>query len=181
MSSGSKIQQEEPSLTELRTYTPKLSRMLKEANFIMEKMGSAHSPNQRNQELTTLNQVQKQRWGQVDCPDQFICARDSIPYCLTSKKQASDVCCIGRMIDPVSRKTATPLPQATNDKRKGQDLMEKILLEEVKQLQSQVISETFNFLGDLSLILTFISFYQMIFVVFYSIFEIIDFLETYIW
>ena len=177
MSSGSKIQQEEPSLTELRTYTPKLSRMLKEANFIMEKMGSGHSPNQRNQELTTLNQVQKQRWGQVDCPNQF--KWDSIPYWLTSKKQGIDVCCIGRMIDPVSRKTATPLPQATNDKRKGQDLMEKILLEEVKQLQSQVISETFNFLGDLRLILTFISFYQMIFVVFYSIFEIIDFLETY--
>ncbi|KAG2660578.1 PH, RCC1 and FYVE domains-containing protein 1-like [Panicum virgatum] len=138
MSSGSKIQQEEPSLTELRTYTPKLSRMLKEANLIMEKMGSAHSPNQRNQELTTLNQVRKQRWGQVDCPNQFKCARDSIAYWLTSKKQGIDVCCIGRMIDPVSRKTATPLPQATNDKRKGQDLMEKILLEEVKQLQSQV-------------------------------------------
>ena len=147
MSSGSKIQQEEPSLTELRTYTPKLSRMLKEANFIMEKMGSGHSPNQRNQELTTLNQVRKQRWGQVDCPNQFKCARDSIPYWLTSKKQGIDVCCIGRMIDPVSQRIATPLPQATNDKRKGQDLVEKILLGEVKQLQAQVFSEIFNFLG----------------------------------
>ncbi|RCV07809.1 hypothetical protein SETIT_1G275300v2 [Setaria italica] len=138
MSSGSKIQKEETSLTEIRTYTPKLSRMLKEANFIMEKMGTAHSPNQRNQDLATLNQVQKQRWGQVDCPNQFKCARDSIPYRSTSKKQTVDVCCIGRMIDPVSQKTATLLPQATNDRRKEQDLMEKILLEEVKQLQAQV-------------------------------------------
>ncbi|CAN6239576.1 unnamed protein product [Urochloa humidicola] len=136
MSSGSKIQNEETSLTEMRTYTPKLSRMLKEANFIMEKMGSAHSLNQRNLELATLNQVQKQRWGQVDCPNQFKCARDSIPYFLASKKQTDDVCCIGRIMDP--QKTATPLPQATNDRRKEHDLMEKILLEEVKQLQAQV-------------------------------------------
>ena len=66
------------------------------------------------------------------------------------------------MIDPVSQRIATPLPQATNDKRKGQDLVEKILLGEVKQLQAQVFSEIFNFLGGLSLILTFISLYQMI-------------------
>ncbi|KAF8765348.1 hypothetical protein HU200_008490 [Digitaria exilis] len=138
MSSGSKIQKEEASSTEIRTYTPKFSRMLKEANFIMEKMGSAHSPGQGNQELATLNQVHKQRWGQVDCPNQFKCARDSIPFWSTSKKQTVDVSCIGRRIDPASQKTATPLPQVTNDRRKEQYLMEKMLLEEVKQLQAQV-------------------------------------------
>ncbi|CAD6249918.1 unnamed protein product [Miscanthus lutarioriparius] len=138
MSCGSKIQKEESYLTETRTYTPKLSQMLKEANFIMEKMGSAQSPNQRNQESATLNQMQKQRWGQVECPDQFKCARDNIPHWLTSKKQTIDVCRIGRMTDPVSQKTTASLPQATNDRRKEQGLMEKILLEEVKQLQAQV-------------------------------------------
>ncbi|XP_062219931.1 PH, RCC1 and FYVE domains-containing protein 1-like [Phragmites australis] len=135
---GSKIQKEETSLPEIRTYTPKLSRILKEANFIMEKMASAQSPNQKSQELVTSNQVRKQWWGHVDCPNQFKCARDSIPYWLTSKKQTVDVSCIGRMHDPVSQKTAISLPQAANDRRKEQELMEKILLEEVKQLRAQV-------------------------------------------
>ncbi|CAD6242954.1 unnamed protein product [Miscanthus lutarioriparius] len=100
MSCGSKIRKEE-------SYTPKLSRMLKEANFIMEKMSSAQIPNQRNQESDTLNQ-KKTEVG------------------------------TGRMTDLVSQKTTAPLPQATNDRRKEQALMEKILLEEVKQLQGQV-------------------------------------------
>ncbi|AQK73613.1 Regulator of chromosome condensation (RCC1) family with FYVE zinc finger domain [Zea mays] len=137
MSCESKIQKE-PPLTETRTYTPKLSRMLKEANFIMEKMGSIRSPNQRNQESATLNQMQKQRWGQVECPDQFKCARDNISHCLTSKKQPVDIGRIGRMNDPVSQKTAAPLTRTTDKRRKEQDLIEKIMLEEVKQLQAQV-------------------------------------------
>lgn len=166
MSCGSKIRTEESSLTETRTYTPKLSRMLKEANFIMEKMSSAHSPNQRNQESATLNQMQKQRWGQVECPDQFKCARDNIPHWLTSK-QTIDVCCIGRMTDPVSQKTTTPVPQATNDRRKEQALMEKILMEEVKQLQAQVISITYYFLG--THIITLLRNYF----VFYSVFALL--------
>uniref|UniRef100_A0A0A8YCV1 FYVE-type domain-containing protein n=1 Tax=Arundo donax TaxID=35708 RepID=A0A0A8YCV1_ARUDO len=136
--SGSKNQKEESSLTEIRTYTPKLSRILKEANFIMDKLASAQSPNQINQELATLNQVRKQRWGHVDCPNQFKCARDSIPYWSTSKKQTVQVSCIGRMHDPVSQKAASSLPQATNDRQKEHELMEKILLEEVKQLRAQV-------------------------------------------
>ncbi|KAJ1280488.1 hypothetical protein BS78_04G236400 [Paspalum vaginatum] len=140
MSSGSKIQKEEISLTEIRTYTPKLSRMLKEANFILEKLGSAQSPNRRNQELANLNQVQKQRWGQVECPNQFKCARDNIPYWLTSNKQTIGASCIGRMMGPVSQKTPTLLAQDTSDMRKEQDLVEKILLEEVKQLQAQQVT-----------------------------------------
>jgi alpha-tubulin suppressor-like RCC1 family protein len=152
MSCESKIQKE-PPLTETRTYTPKLSRMLKEANFIMEKMGSIRSPNQRNQESASLNQMQKQRWGQVECPDQFKCARDNISHCLTSKKQPADVCRIGRMTDPVSQKTAAPLTRTTDKRRKEQDLIEKIMLEEVKQLQAQVISITYYFLGTHIIIL----------------------------
>jgi hypothetical protein len=152
MSCESKIQKE-PPLTETRTYTPKLSRMLKEANFIMEKMGSIRSPNQRNQESATLNQMQKQRWGRVECPNQFKCARDNISHCLTSKKQPVDVCRIGRMTDPVSQKTAAPLTRTTDKRRKEQDLIEKIMLEEVKQLQAQVISITYYFLGTHIIIL----------------------------
>lgn len=170
MSYGSKIQKEESSLTDTRTYTPKLSRMLKEANFIMEKMGSAQSLNQRNQESATLNQVKKQRWGHVQCPDQFKCARDSIPHWLTSKKQIVDVCCIGRMTDPVSQNTTTPFLQATNDTRKKQDLTENILLEEVKQLQAQVICIASCFLGIHIIILLST---KMIYC-FYSVFIIID-------
>ncbi|AQK54312.1 Putative regulator of chromosome condensation (RCC1) family protein [Zea mays] len=139
MSCGSKIQKEPSYLAETRTYTPKLSRMLKEANFIMEKMGSsAQSPGQRNQEPATPNQMQKERWGQVECPDRFKCARDNIPHRLTPKKQTIDDYPMRRMADPVSQKTAAPLTQTTSDRRKEQDLIEKILLEEVKQLQAQV-------------------------------------------
>jgi S-adenosylmethionine/arginine decarboxylase-like enzyme len=64
-----------------------------------------------------------------------------------------------RMADPVSQKTAAPLTQTTSDRRKEQDLIEKILLEEVKQLQAQVISITYCFSRDLpGTILFFFSF-----------------------
>ncbi|ONM37134.1 hypothetical protein ZEAMMB73_Zm00001d043154 [Zea mays] len=45
---------------------------------------------------------------------------------------------IRRMTDPVSQKTAAPLTRTTDKRRKEQDLIEKIMLEEVKQLQAQV-------------------------------------------
>jgi hypothetical protein len=78
------------------------------------------------------------------------------------------------MIDPVSQKTATLLPQATNDRKKEQDLMEKILLEEVKQLQAQVISTTSKRLACELLYPSSKGFYC-----FYSMLEIFYSLETY--
>jgi alpha-tubulin suppressor-like RCC1 family protein len=138
-----KIQKEKTSPAEIRTNTPKLSRIFKEANFFMEKMALAQSPTQRNRELATLNQDRGQPWGQVDCPHQFKCAWDSFPYWLTSKEQTVHVSHVRRMHEPVSPKVATSLPQVTNDRKQELELMEQILLEEVKQLQAQVINTAF--------------------------------------
>ncbi|TVU28016.1 hypothetical protein EJB05_19523 [Eragrostis curvula] len=140
VSSGPTILKEETSPTEIRTYTPKLPRIFKEANFIMEKMALAQSPTQRNKELTNPDQVRRQRWGQVDCPDQFKCAWDRIPYWLTSEKQTVNVSRVERMNEPVLPKVASSLPQVSNDRREELELMEHLLLEEVKQLRTQVVT-----------------------------------------
>ncbi|KAL6911745.1 hypothetical protein ACP4OV_000550 [Aristida adscensionis] len=139
VNSGPNVQNEETSPTEIKAHTPKLSRIFKEANFIMEKFASAQSPNLRIQEAPTLNQGRKQIWGQVDCPNQFKCSRDRIPHWL-SKKQTVDVSHTdtGRVDDPQLRKAATSLSQAAKDRKEEQEMMENIMLEEVKQLQAQV-------------------------------------------
>ncbi|XP_062222418.1 PH, RCC1 and FYVE domains-containing protein 1-like isoform X2 [Phragmites australis] len=138
-----KIQKDESSLTETRTHTPKLSRIIKEANFIiMDKMASTQNTNQRNQELATLNKVQTQKWGHVDCPDQFKFAWDSIPYRLTSQKQTVSATLMGSVNETMSRKTASALPQDANDVKEELGLMENIQLEEVKQLRAQVTTLT---------------------------------------
>ncbi|XP_024316784.1 PH, RCC1 and FYVE domains-containing protein 1 isoform X3 [Brachypodium distachyon] len=130
VSSRLTIEKEEAFPTEIRAYTPKLSRIFKEANSIMEKMALAQGYHQRNQDLAAPDQLRIQRWGQVECPSQFRCARNSIPCCSTSKEQTVD--------ESVPAKSA----QSASSLKAELDSTEKILLEEVKQLQAHVTTLT---------------------------------------
>uniref|UniRef100_J3LFX8 FYVE-type domain-containing protein n=1 Tax=Oryza brachyantha TaxID=4533 RepID=J3LFX8_ORYBR len=132
-----KIQKDEVCPIEIRSYTPKLARIFKEANAIMEKMASAQSPHQRSQNFAAADQGRTLRWGLVECPSQFRCVR-SIPYCSTSNKHTvagSDVWAINERMAP---KPTSSFLKSANDSKEELDLMENILLEEVKQLQEQV-------------------------------------------
>uniref|UniRef100_A0ACD5YSG1 Uncharacterized protein n=1 Tax=Avena sativa TaxID=4498 RepID=A0ACD5YSG1_AVESA len=124
--------------TEIRAYTPKLSRILKEANSMMEKMSMTQGSKQRNQDMTTQDQAKTQTWGQVECPSQFRCARDNIPWYSTSNNQTVNVSLTQRMPEPVPSKGTSSFPQAASNVKAELDLTEKILLREVKQLQAQV-------------------------------------------
>jgi hypothetical protein len=136
------IQKEEAIPTEIKAYTPKFSRIFKEANSIMEKMSMAPSFNQINQDMAPWNQVRTQRWGQVECPSQFRCARDNIPCCSTSGKQTVHVSLTQRMPESVPSKGTSSLPQAASNLKAEVDSREKILLREMRQLQAQVIHIT---------------------------------------
>ncbi|KAG8071895.1 hypothetical protein GUJ93_ZPchr0006g43446 [Zizania palustris] len=133
-----KIQKDEVCLIEIRSYTPKLSRIFKEANAIMEKMASAQSPHHRNQDFAAPDQVRTQRWGLVECPGQFRCVRDGIPYHSTLNKQTVDGFIVQKMHETVTPNPASTLPKTAIDSKMELDLMENILLEEVKRLQEQV-------------------------------------------
>ncbi|XP_051193259.1 PH, RCC1 and FYVE domains-containing protein 1 isoform X2 [Lolium perenne] len=138
LSSRLTTRKEEPFPTEIRAYTPKLSRIIKEANSIMEKMSMSPGSNQRNQDMAPRDQVRTQRWGQVECPSQFRCARDNIPCCSTSSKQRVNVSLTQRMPESVPSKYTSSFPQAASNLKAESDSAEKILLREVKQLQAQV-------------------------------------------
>uniref|UniRef100_A0A0D9VJL2 FYVE-type domain-containing protein n=1 Tax=Leersia perrieri TaxID=77586 RepID=A0A0D9VJL2_9ORYZ len=133
-----KIQKDEVCPIEIRSYTPKLARIFREANAIMEKMASAQSPHQRSQNLDAPDQVKTLRWGLVECPSQFRCVRDSIPYSSTTNKQTITGSVVKAMNETMAPKPASILLKTANDSRVELDLMENILLEEVKQLQEQV-------------------------------------------
>ncbi|XBH63765.1 PH, RCC1 and FYVE domains-containing protein 1 isoform X2 [Aegilops tauschii subsp. strangulata] len=138
LSSQSAIQKEEAFPTEIRPYTPKLSRIFKEANSIMEKMTTAQGSNQRNQDLAAPVQLKTQRWGQVECPSQFKCARNNIPCCSIPNKQTVDVSLTQRMPEPVPPKGTSSMPETATNLKAELDSTENILLGEVKQLQAQV-------------------------------------------
>uniref|UniRef100_A0A0E0NJC2 FYVE-type domain-containing protein n=1 Tax=Oryza rufipogon TaxID=4529 RepID=A0A0E0NJC2_ORYRU len=133
-----KIQKDEVCPIEIRSYTPKLARIFKEANAIMEKMASAQSPHQRSQNLAVPDHVRTLRWGLVECPSQFRCVRESIPYCSTLNKQTVSGSIVRVMNETMAPKPASSLLKSANDSKAELDLMENILLEEVKQLQEQV-------------------------------------------
>ncbi|XP_052142910.1 PH, RCC1 and FYVE domains-containing protein 1-like isoform X2 [Oryza glaberrima] len=133
-----KIQKDEVCPIEIRSYTPKLARIFKEANAIMEKMASAQSPHQRSQNLAVPDHVRTLRWGLVECPSQFRCVRESIPYCSTLNKQTVSGSIVRVMNETMAPKPANSLLKSANDSKAELDLMENILLEEVKQLQEQV-------------------------------------------
>uniref|UniRef100_A0ACD5ZIQ1 Uncharacterized protein n=1 Tax=Avena sativa TaxID=4498 RepID=A0ACD5ZIQ1_AVESA len=128
--------------TEIRAYTPKLSRILKEANSMMEKMSMSQGSKQRNQNMAPQDQAKTRRWGQVECPSQFRCARDNMPWCSTSNKQTVNVSHTERMPESVPSKGTISLSQAASNVKAELDLTERILLREVKQLQAQVIHIT---------------------------------------
>ncbi|OEL20726.1 E3 ubiquitin-protein ligase HERC2 [Dichanthelium oligosanthes] len=121
------------SRTEIvRAFTPKLSRIFKDANLPVEKVALLQGLNQRNEVPATPVQVKSQRWGQVECPAQFVLAQDSFRYQLMCGSSISQ-----RMQGPGVLKCGNPLQQSTDDQRKRLTTTETLLMEEVKQLRSQ--------------------------------------------
>ncbi|XP_048559159.1 PH, RCC1 and FYVE domains-containing protein 1-like isoform X1 [Triticum urartu] len=133
-----KISKGEMFKAEIMAYTPKLSRLFKEANLIVEKMASVQGPNQRNVDSAVPIQVKTERWGQVECPTKFISAQDNFRHQLVPNNQMSGVSFSQRMHDAVGLKAGNPLRQSTDSQRDEMSMMERILTDEVKQLRSQV-------------------------------------------
>ncbi|XP_039818164.1 PH, RCC1 and FYVE domains-containing protein 1-like isoform X3 [Panicum virgatum] len=126
----------EMSRTEiLRAYTPKLSRIFKDVNLPVEKVGLIHgsSSYQRNEVPATPVQAKSRRWGQVECPAQFLSRQDSFRYQHTYGSSISQ-----RMHGPAVLKCGSSLQQSTDGQRKELTSTETLLMEEVKQLRSQV-------------------------------------------
>ncbi|CAN6249876.1 unnamed protein product [Urochloa humidicola] len=117
----------------VRSYTPKLSRIFKDPNLPVEKVALVQGLNQSNEVPATPSQVKSQRWGQVECPAQFVSAQDSFRYQLMCGSSISQ-----RMQGPAVLKCGSSLQQSVDGQRKRLTSTETLLAEEVKQLRSQV-------------------------------------------
>ncbi|ONM14644.1 PH, RCC1 and FYVE domains-containing protein 1 [Zea mays] len=125
----------------IRSYTPKLSRIFRDVNLPVEKekVALVQRSNQRNEVLYTPVQAKSQRWGQVECPAQFLSAEDSSHYQSISKNHMYSASVSERMHDPTVLKSGRSLQQPNDDQRKDLNSIEETLLtEEVKQLRSQM-------------------------------------------
>ncbi|CAN6236033.1 unnamed protein product [Urochloa humidicola] len=117
----------------VRSYTPKLSRIFKDPNLPVEKVALVKGLNQSNEVPATPVQVKSQRWGQVECPAQFVSVQDSFRYQLMYGSSISQ-----RMQGSAVLKCGSSLQQSTDGQRKRLTSTETLLAEEVKQLRSQV-------------------------------------------
>ncbi|KAG0527165.1 hypothetical protein BDA96_06G209300 [Sorghum bicolor] len=122
----------------IRSYTPKLSRIFRDANLPVEKVALVQRPNQRNEVPATPVQAKSQRWGQVECPAQFLPGEDSFRYQSISKNHMCSASVSERMHDLTVLKSGRSLQQPNDDQRKDLNTTETLLTEEVKQLRSQV-------------------------------------------
>ncbi|XP_062183572.1 PH, RCC1 and FYVE domains-containing protein 1-like [Phragmites australis] len=137
--SGQKTSKGDMFKTEIiRAYTPKLSRIFKDANLPVEKMALVQGPCQRNKDPATPIQVKSRRWGQVECPVQFVSAQDSFRNQPISKNHMCGSSVSQKMHGPVVLKSGNPLQQPTDGQRKELNSTETLLIEEVKQLHSQI-------------------------------------------
>ncbi|KAL6651267.1 hypothetical protein ACP70R_010192 [Stipagrostis hirtigluma subsp. patula] len=91
----------------IRAYTPKLSRIFKDANVFGEKMAVVQGPNQRNEDSATSIRVKSQRWGQVQCPAQFITAQGSFRCQPEQKDHMCGVSISQRMLGHVPLKSGS--------------------------------------------------------------------------
>lgn len=122
----------------IRSYTPKLSRMFRDAHLPVEKVALMQSPIQKNEVPATPAQVKSQRWGQVECPAQFVSAEYSFRYQSVSKDHTCGSSVSQRMHDPLVLKSGSSLQLVTDAQRKVLNGTETSLTEEVKKLRSQV-------------------------------------------
>uniref|UniRef100_A0A0A9A085 FYVE-type domain-containing protein n=1 Tax=Arundo donax TaxID=35708 RepID=A0A0A9A085_ARUDO len=122
----------------IRAYTPKLTRIFKDANLPVEKMALLQGPSHRNEEPATPIPVESQRWGQVECPAQFVSAQNSFRYQPISKNHMCGGSVSQRMLGPIVLKSGSPLQEATDGQMKKLNSTETLLTEEIKQLRSQV-------------------------------------------
>ncbi|KAG8100097.1 hypothetical protein GUJ93_ZPchr0013g33969 [Zizania palustris] len=135
--SGLKITKGEMFKMELKAYTPKLSRLFREANFTVDKMTSVQGTNQRNEDPATPVQTKAERWGQVECPSVFMSARDRFHNQPVSNNQDYGISFSQRMHDSVMPKPGGSLQHFTDGQREEMKIMQTEITE-VKQLHAQV-------------------------------------------
>uniref|UniRef100_A0ACD5USV1 Uncharacterized protein n=1 Tax=Avena sativa TaxID=4498 RepID=A0ACD5USV1_AVESA len=133
-----KISKGEMFKAEMKAYTPRLSRLFKEANLIVEKMASVQGPNQRNVDSAIPIQVKTQRWGQVECPAQFVSAQEIFQHQQISNNELCGVSFSQRMHYSVALKAGNYSRRSTDNQREEMNMMNTILTDEIKQLRSQV-------------------------------------------
>ncbi|CAM0903198.1 unnamed protein product [Alopecurus aequalis] len=133
-----KISKGEMFKAEIKAYTPKLSRLFKEANLVVEKMALVQGPNQRTVGSSVPIQVENQRWGQVECPAQFVSAQDIFQHQRISTNEMPGVSFSQRMHDSVGLKAGNYMRRSTDSQKEEFNMMNIILKEEIKQLRSQV-------------------------------------------
>uniref|UniRef100_A0A0D9W8M3 FYVE-type domain-containing protein n=1 Tax=Leersia perrieri TaxID=77586 RepID=A0A0D9W8M3_9ORYZ len=138
--SGLKISKGEMFKLEIKAYTPKLSRLFKEANFVVEK-ASVQGTNQRNEHPPTPLQTKTERWGQVECPALFISAQDSFQTQPISNNEECAISFSKRMHNSVVLKSGSSL-RFTDGQREEIKMIQTELKEQVKQLHSQVTALT---------------------------------------
>jgi alpha-tubulin suppressor-like RCC1 family protein len=123
----------------IRAYTPRLSRIFNSANISSEKKVLAQGSHQKNDDSATPIQVKSQRWGQVECPAQFIPTQGSSRYQSVSENHMYSISMSQRMHGPLPLKSGSSLQQPSDSQREKLNMTETILIEEVNQLRSQVI------------------------------------------
>jgi alpha-tubulin suppressor-like RCC1 family protein len=123
----------------IRAYTPRLSRIFNNATISSEKKVLAQGSYQRNEDSATPIEGRSQRWGQVECPTEFISAQGSFRYQTLSKNHIYGNSMSQRVHGPVPLKSGSSLQQPSDIQRENLNMIETIRIEEVNQLRSQVI------------------------------------------
>lgn len=120
----------EQFLTEIRAYTPKVSRIFKEANSNEENIRSIKNVDQKRQHPADYISGAQRRWGQVDCPVEFVNCFSETSYFYSSNKQKA----AGMAKEVVSN----PAPTDVHGSKSEVALVDKIISEEIRQLGEEV-------------------------------------------
>jgi alpha-tubulin suppressor-like RCC1 family protein len=120
----------EQFLTEIRAYTPKVSRIFKEVSINEENVRSTKTVDPRGQHHADDVSGAPMRWGQVDCPVQFANCFSESSYFYSSNKQKAS----GMAKENVSNQVPTDVAGSKSEVA----LVDKIISEEIRQLGEQV-------------------------------------------
>ncbi|XP_078162404.1 regulator of chromosome condensation (RCC1) family with FYVE zinc finger domain-containing protein isoform X3 [Carex rostrata] len=120
----------EQFLTEIRAYTPKVSRIFKEASLNEENVRSTKNVDQKRQHPANEVLGPQRRWGQVDCPVQFVnCFSETSCFYSSTKQKAADM---------AKEVESDPSPTDVPESESEVALVDKILSEEIRQLGEEV-------------------------------------------
>ncbi|KAJ1703033.1 hypothetical protein LUZ63_002812 [Rhynchospora breviuscula] len=119
----------EQLLTEIRAYTPKVSRIFKESSLIEQNVRSTKSVDQKGLDQVDRVLGAQRRWGQVNCPAQFAsCFNEINPFCSNNKQEP-----VGMTKEVVSNSELTDVPGSKSEVA----LVDKLLSEEISRLAEE--------------------------------------------